>query len=491
MKRQRSEDEGEGEGANQVKKPKETTPEPTITSTGPSESQKRALLLLLEGRSLFITGEAGTGKSYLIERVKEQLTKMRVSFCVTATTGSAAYNIGGITLHSFAGLGLGEGDVAKLVTRMLNRQADAMERWRSTRCLIIDEVSMLLPEYFEKLNYAAKRVRGNQLPFGGMQLLLVGDFFQLPPVDKDRPVGKIAEMQQPQKNRYIFQTAAWKALNPVLVKLDHNFRQQEDDHFRTLLHSVRLGAVGKEEEEALCARSKEKKVPDEVTKLFSDRATTQYVNRLEMAKIKSPSHYYEAEIYQCEALKKRLAAFPNNNNANNAKNYPVDKEIELKVGASVLLCCNLCQPMGLFNGSRGDIIDFVYEDGSSEAEVDASDEEARRGAILYPLVRFYNGMEIIVTPYTWSQYEKDSLITSFTQVPIILRYAITIHKSQGLTLDSALVDCNFFESGQAYVAISRVRRLENLYLTNFKPANTKKIVSDPLVLKFYKESGLL
>lgn len=357
---------------------------------------------------------------------------------------------------------------------------------------------MLDPDYFDKINEIAKIVRKrSKHAFGGIQLILIADFCQLPPVPKR---GKPVTVDT---KRYIFQTETWKELQLSMVKLDFNFRQQSDDTFKRLLHSVRLGKLSNDDYALLASRDmsrlkKEGNVTaneDEMTKLFSYRADVQRINKEALDKIDAPIRRFEAEIYLCPALRKKheeqLQYSTNNKGAAaNNSHYPVDEVIELKVGATVLLCYNLDVEVGLFNGCKGvitEFIDIIPKGMALEKIIDPQKQ------CVFPMVKFYNGELRPILPNKFEQRDGKMLISSFTQIPLMLSYAVTIHRAQGLTLNSVLVNMKFFETGQAYVSLSRVRQLKDLYLTNFiGNSNVKaQIRADPTVVEFYTKNDLL
>ena len=459
-----------------------------------SESQSQALALVLSGKSVFITGGAGTGKSYLIETIKASLDALGKNYFVTASTGAAGCNIGGTTLHSYCGIGLGEATLEKTL-KDLQKYKDKVARWKNTDVLIVDEVSMLDPEYFAKINEVAKNVRKQpKLAFGGIQLILVGDMLQLPSVPNKKNTDK-------NKKRYIFETDTWKELKLTLIKLDFNFRQKEDDSFKKLLHSVRLGTLNQEEYDLLASRditglrkSKHEEILDDerMTKLFAYRADVQRVNTQALEKIDAPVYRFQAEIYLCEALRKKQEDQLQYNNSKPTPvfHYPVEEVIELKVGASVLLCCNLDTDSGLYNGAKGVITEFHHIIPKDTPIEKIGDPQKH---FKFPMVRFYNGELRPILPHTWSTKEGQVVISSFTQVPLILAYACTIHRAQGLTLTNGLVNAKCFETGQFYVSISRFRELKDLHLTNFaNNSNIKsQIMADPVVIKFYEDNQLL
>jgi len=447
-----------------------------------SESQSRALACVLEGKNVFITGGAGTGKSYLIERIKKKLGELGKCYYTTATTGSAAYNVAGTTLHHYAGIGLGEGTVDKIVENFKRYKEINPPRWIDTDVLIIDEISMLATDYFDKINEVAKGVREEPYrAFGGIQVIMVGDMAQLPSIQKK---GKEIDRSK----RYVFQTHTWKELRPVLLKLDFNFRQQGDDVFKDLLNSIRFGKLTAEAHALLASRDvsrlKEPVNEEEMTKLFAYRADVQRVNSLALEKIDAPIERFQAKVYFCDTLKKKHDDLLARGKTIPQPHYPVDDVIELKVGAAVLLCYNLNMDAGLYNGCRGEVISF---------ELAPSKAFTAERDVKYPRVRFYNGEVRIITPHTWEQKEHQVVITSFTQIPLMLAYSCTIHKSQGLTLTNGLVNTKCFETGQFYVAVSRFRELKDLHFTNFLSNKNIKgqIMADPIVIKFYEDNNLM
>lgn len=425
-----------------------------------SAGQALALQRVAEGRNVFITGEAGTGKSYMIKAIKRKLDQMRRVYHVAATTGSAAYNIEGTTVHSFVGVGLGVADLDNLLKLLEKPYKKAkVEHWRRVHTLIIDEVSMLDALFFEKINAIGKHLRRNSdKAFGGLQLVLIGDFLQLPPVIK---------AEEKRLYRYVFQTPTWRELKLCTIKLDVNYRQKEDGTFLRLLAQVRLGTLAPEEEHLLRARVSTV-APEGVTKVFSYRADVQRVNKAALALIEGEEHCYDAVI----ETSYKATPFDADKEEKEGS-YPADKHLPLKEGARVLLCYNLATEDGLYNGCEGTVVTF---------------EQAYQGGKLYPVVEFYNGIRTRIEPNTWTQYEGKKVVSSFTQVPLLLCYAISVHKAQGLTLPSALVDMNFFEHGQCYVAISRVRRLEDLHIKNY---SLKGLLADQTVIDFYRNNQLL
>jgi ATP-dependent DNA helicase PIF1 len=441
--------------------------ESTIVEEGEelSESQIDALNLIKRGMNVFITGSAGTGKSFLLKRIVEFLESAQMPFDVTASTGVAAWQIGGTTLHSFAGIGLGTDKMEVIIEKLMKRR-DKVTEWRNIKTLIIDEISMITVKFMQTLDVVAKTMRKTQRPFGGIQVIMIGDYFQLPSVEKDL---------KPDKARFLFQSSLWNELNIRVVLLKQNFRQAGDDKFIQLLERVKIGNISTQDESLLRTRLIDNHSgvdKSSLIRLCSKRITAEIINRSELEKIKSPSMFYKGILTYYDINGIVIDAPTKTTTDEKKDHYPVDMDIELKVGAEVILCCNLDKDNGLFNGCRGTVMSFRREDG---AGVDAP---------LYPVVQFEHGYRTIIKPNQWETRRKRRITSTFLQVPLILRYAITIHRAQGLTLSKVLITMDFFEFGQGYVALSRVRSLDDLYLTNI---NVKKFLVSSDVIDFYNK----
>ena len=438
-----------------------------------TEEQLSVINHLLEGENLFLTGGGGVGKSYLLSAIytefpglKKRLVAARnpgsvaklprIQMC--ALTGCAALLLGhkAKTLHSWAGIGLGKGSVSELYIK-IRRNQKAMRNWLCTDLLIIDEISMMTAELLDKLNEIGKKVRSNRKPFGGIQVLLVGDFYQLPPVNKSDEVTKFA-----------FESDAWKELITSSIELTI-IQRQKDEVFQKVLKEGRVGQLSKESCEILRACEgrdwKENKIRP--TLLFPRRSEVEMINDSNLRALEGRRYTYKARLVydgkipdgfseSDEGFQKSLNMFDSD--------AAYSKELELMLNAQVMLIANVDPDNGLVNGSRGVVVDFCK---STEL----------------PIVEFLNGIKKPVGTHTWPI--EDYEFISRSQVPLKLAYAVTIHKSQGATLDSALVDIGsgVFEYGQAYVALSRVRSLEALYVYDFDPMAFK---AHPKVKAFYK-----
>jgi ATP-dependent DNA helicase PIF1 len=401
-----------------------------------NEKQQKCFDLFLQGKNIFLTGMAGSGKSFLIEKMRNE----KDNIVVTATTGCAAYLLGAKTLHSWAGIGLGTGTVEELVKRARKN----LRGWLKIETLIIDEISMISPDYFEILNEVAKRIRSDDEPFGGIQLILVGDFCQLPAIDT---------------KKLLFETKSFEECKFECIYLDKIYRQS-DQQFQNLLNNIRLGQPSEDDIQLLkskiiTTRKGLKKMP----LIFSINRDVNEINEYELNKLlKKGFTLREYQAYTIsnkkhseELTAKLLEKFD--------KKAIYDKNLKLCENSLVMCLANLDFDKGIVNGSIGIVTGF-------------SD---------YPIVDF-NGTKMIMKPHAW---EVEKGIRRF-QIPLKLCWATTCHKVQGMSLDSAIVDCggNVFEYGQSYVALSRVRSLDGLYLVDFDP---KQIKINPKVAEFYRK----
>lgn len=434
-----------------------------------SVSQQKVLDDIGKGDNMFITGSAGSGKSFLLRKITELLAKKNKNYVLTASTGIAALHIHGCTLHSFAGIGLGDGKFETELEKLKKWRAK-VDEWKALQVLIIDEISMIQVKYLQKLDTIAKDLRCSSRPFGGIQLIMIGDYFQCPSVEKKKDI----------KYRFPFQSPLWKELNVKSMALKENFRQAGDLEFFKLLERIRIGETTTCDLKTLESRNIENHKDIDVNnliKLCPLRKSVEYINKIELEKISGPSFFYKAEYVkynaygqpQKESASKKASILPEKEDR-----YPVDMEIELKVGVEVILCCNMDKDNGLVNGLRGKIVEFRRESNNSE---------------MFPVVVFANGFRSIIKQHRWETKKKKCITSSFTQIPLIPRYAVTIHRVQGLTIkDDILVDMRFFECGQCYVSLSRACALNQIYLENI---DVKKFFVSKEVLEFYRTNNLL
>jgi ATP-dependent DNA helicase PIF1 len=444
-----------------------------------SDKQQEALDLAVNGRNLFITGSGGVGKSFVLEQIVEQLEAKRKQVSVTASTGIAALAVGGTTLHSWAGVGQGKESAQELLKK-LRFFKKAAARWRNTDVLIIDEISMLDPELFEKLDVIAKSMRRSQRPFGGMQVIAFGDFFQLSPVFDE------SEGQRSTDWEFVFETPAWQALQLEVIILTEVFRQR-DQEFVNVLESIRHGQVTPQALELLQKRVGAKlDCSDgiEPTQLYARRAQVSNINEKRLAQLPGPEYSYEYRqtIVGCSGDAKKQVE------QRLLKGCPADPTIKLRRGAQVILLVNLDQERGLVNGSRGVVVGFQGDDDVPlDGKLSVTPIASLQSVDASPIVRFANGCIEVIGSYGWRiESKQEGWNAVHSQVPLRLAWALTIHRGQGMTLDRVTVDLgsSVFGVGMSYVALSRVRTPEGLSIARLDPS---KIEAHPRVLAYYAE----
>jgi ATP-dependent DNA helicase PIF1 len=414
--------------------------------------QQAALEAVCEGRNVFLTGPGGVGKSFLIRHIVKTLAEQGKKVAVTALTGCAALLLGpeAKTIHSWAGIGLGKESATQICAGIKKYAYKTMRRWITTHTLIIDEVSMMTPEVLELLNDVAQTLRRKPVPFGGIQVILVGDFFQLPPVNK------MDDSTTP--TRFVFESPVWKELDLRVVELTEIVRQA-DPVFQKILMEARQGQLTKQSLELLEARRKEdwQTLKIRPTLLFSRRAEVDMINDANLRSLKTSAKTYKVKTVFETTIPKAYAEDSEQVQRVVAKldrDAPYKPTLELKVGTQVMLIYNLMPEKGLVNGSRGVVEGFTDMDN--------------------PLVLFKGHTSpIVVEPASWAAEDMEGVRRQ--QIPLILAYAITIHRCQGATLDSALIDIGprTFEMGQAYVALSRVKSLDSLYIYDLEAQSIK------------------
>lgn len=408
-----------------------------IPTESDDENITKALKLLSENKNVFITGHAGTGKSYILEKLKEIIPDI----VITSTTGIAAVNVKGQTLHSWAGIGICNQSVEKRINKILGDYSIS-KRIRDCKILAIDEVSMLDIKTFEYTDQVLRSVRSIDKPFGGIQVIFIGDFYQLPPVDNGNP-----ELQ----NGYCFESELWQEFDFQTVLLTKNYRQNEENLIKAL-SDIRINAMTQEDEKLLrtrvCDNSEDL---SDILHIFSTNEESYNYNADNFAKIDAPAKTFKAKDSFRGKFQFDIDRF-----------CRAEKELELKVGARVMLLINLDFEKCLINGSCGNVLEMDND---------------------YILVKFDNGITSEIKRHNFDFHKKSTLIAKRVQFPLKLAYGITIHKSQGMSLDKLVVDgARIFEKGQMYVALSRIRTLNGLYLINFDP---NKIKVDEKVVGFY------
>lgn len=423
------------------------------------------------GENIFITGPGGTGKSALIKKIYQHAIHNEKNINVCALTGCAAVllNCNAKTVHSWAKIGLGNGTIEQAIQKVAFDKF-AKANWRSTQILVIDEVSMLSLKLFNMLNEIGQFIRKNRRPFGGIQLIFSGDFYQLPPV---------GTKDEPDTMKFCFESSQWnnvfkKECQIQLVKI---FRQT-DEIYSTILNQIRVGKIKRKSNELLMTyvgRKPDSSLITEPTKLFPVKSKVDYINTAKLASLDSENQEYEItyvtdiKVTPLEAEKfkdyteKTILAELNYL----ASNLICEKTVHLKIGSQVMCIVNFKSDVGggldICNGSQGIVIGFS-SDGS------------------YPIVKFNNGITRTMYRHVWASEKIPNI--GISQVPLILAWALTIHKSQGATLDAAEIDIGkeVFACGQSYVALSRVKSLEGLYLTSF---DVSRIQIDKKVREYY------
>ncbi|XP_046883344.1 ATP-dependent DNA helicase PIF1 isoform X2 [Hypomesus transpacificus] len=406
-----------------------------------TRGQAAVLSAVLSGKNVFFTGSAGTGKSFLLKRIVGSLPPK--STYATASTGVAACHIGGTTLHSFAGMGSGAAPLEQCLE--LAQRPGVLQHWTSCQHLVIDEVSMVDGQFFDKLEAVARSVRRSSQPFGGIQLIMCGDFLQLPPVSRGK--GKAS---------FCFQARSWRKVVQVNMEL-MEVRRQTDQSFISLLQAIRVGRVTEEVTAKLMQSAYHKIERDGIlaTRLCTHKDDVELTNENKLQQLPGAEHVFEA-LDSDPALVKTIDA-----------QSPVSRLLQLKVGAQVMLTKNLDVQRGLVNGARGVVVDFL---------------PGKQGL---PRVRFLCGATEVLKQERWMFKAGGGLYLSRQQLPLKLAWAISIHKSQGMTLDCVEISlARVFESGQAYVALSRARSLEGLRVMDFDP---RVVRADPEVLLFYRK----
>lgn len=403
--------------------------------------QQQALRLMMDGKSVFLTGPPGAGKTYVLNEFIRFAKRRGKNVAVTASTGIAATHIGGTTIHSWSGLGildvLSDYDLARLAGKSV-----LIKRYNAADVLVIDEVSMLHGQRLDMVNALAKRIRQSTAPFGGMQVILVGDLFQLPPISRGTQTVDFAHLSD-----------AWAELDPTICYLTEQHRVSAGDTLLDLLGAMRRGDVN-EMHEAVLQERLQVKVPSDVvaTRLYSHNADVDSINQKHLDAIMSEQKMYTMFATGAQPKKEQLM-----------KNVLAPMELVLKRGAEVMFVANNFGA-GYVNGTRGTVIDF-----------DAST----------PIVALTNGREVKVEPHTWKLEEDGRVRAEVSQLPLRLAWAITIHKSQGMSLDAAEIDLSrSFSPGMGYVALSRVRSIDGIYL---RGVNQMALAMHPLIFEYDRE----
>jgi ATP-dependent DNA helicase PIF1 len=433
-----------------------------------STEQQLAFTKYRQGISFFVSGPGGTGKSMLIKTIYEDAMSRNKQIQVCALTGCAALllNCKAKTIHSWAGIGIASGPREDIVEKVLSNYQKT-KNWRGVEILIVDEVSMMSLKIFEILNIIATSIRNRNRLFGGIQVIFSGDFYQLPPVGNPQEI---------ETSQFCFESELWDNLflkeNIIILK---TIFRQKDKKYLKILNEIRNGKIYRSSLNILLENVNKKREDNiQPTKLYPKRHKVDQFNQLEMEKLVGDTQVYSLKyeyelpmgLVQLEERKKYSIDQINRELQYIENSLLVNKNIELKVGAQVMCTINYETIDGfqLCNGSRGVITSFQLSG--------------------IPVVQFKDGFEIPVDIHIWTSESIPGIGVS--HIPLILAWAMSIHKSQGMTIDIAEVDAgqDIFECGQTYVALSRVKSLEGLYLTSF---DVTKIKMNNKVKEFYSK----
>ena len=401
--------------------------------------QAQALQVMMNGDSVFLTGAPGAGKTYVLNQFIQLAKQQGRNVAVTASTGIAATHIGGTTIHSWSGLGIKD-SLSQYDLDKFKNSTKLVKRYNATDVLVIDEVSMLHGVRLDMVNVLAKTLRKSSAPFGGMQVVLVGDLFQLPPVSRGSDLADFAHL-----------STTWAELNPKICYLTEQHRVGSGDTLLDLLDAMRRGDVNELHELALQDRMQRAATTDiVVTRLYSHNVDVDTINQRHLSALTTPVRRYEMQTKGAAAKREQLA-----------KSVLAPEVLELKRGAEVMFVANNFAS-GFVNGTRGTVIDFDSNN--------------------HPIVVVANGKEILVEPHSWKLEEDGSVRAEVAQLPLRLAWAITIHKSQGMSLDAAEIDLSrTFTPGMGYVALSRVRSMEGIYLQGI---NRTALAMHPAIFDF-------
>lgn len=403
-------------------------------------TQGEALTILKTGANVFLTGEPGSGKTHTINTFVEWLRNSGIEPTATAATGIAATHVGGMTLHSWSGIGISESLSRADVDRIASKEHIA-RRIQKAKVLIIEEISMLSAATFEMADAVCREVRRVDKPFGGLTVILVGDFFQLPPISRGGEV------------KFAYASVVWRDLSLLTAYLTDQYRQ-DDTEFLGVLSAIRSGNVEEFHYEELMTRHRDPaELPLDAPKLFSHNADVDRINAAELAKLKGTAKKFNMNSKGKDSFVEGLK-----------RGCLSPETLELKEGAAVMFTKN--SPQGKFvNGTLGVVIGW--------------------GADGMPIVQTKDGLNITTEPMEWQLEEQGKVRASISQIPLRLAYAMTVHKSQGMSMDAAIIDLSkAFEYGQGYVALSRVRRLSGVFLIGM---NARALEVHPEILEKDKD----
>lgn len=455
--------------------------------------QSTALDILKTGHNVFLTGSAGAGKTYTLNQYIHYLQARQVPVAITASTGIAATHMNGTTIHSWSGIGIRMTMEDKQISQLKSKKS-LKERLEQTQVLIIDEISMLHAKQLDLINQVLKVVRNNDKAFGGIQVVLSGDFFQLPPV---------GERGESNRDKFAFMSKAWLEAQLHVCYLTEQHRQQKNTSnslsLNDILNQIRQASVTHDAIEVL-HDSQHNHIGQIRTRLYTHNVNVNSINDTQLSHLTGEAQVYHAMANGDPKLIDMLK-----------KSVRTPDELTLKIGAKVMFVKNI-PDLSVCNGTMGEVVKFVAINDKNEpmpkhdasqtdasltksptsksndelvkqTEDDAKDDDAKDDEKIiktkYPVIRLNTGREVIATPEQWVVEDEIGLpLATYWQVPLSLAWAITVHKSQGMTLDAAEIDLrNTFELGQGYVALSRLTDLSGLKLLGF---NQTSLNLDPL-----------
>lgn len=382
--------------------------------------QELALEILLSGESALLTGPAGAGKTFVLNKFIQFAKSEGRHVSVTATTGLAATHLGGTTIHSWSGIGIHDVLPSGFAEHISKTRREIIEK---TDVLVIDEISMLHDFRLDMVDEACRLVRKKDEPFGGIQLVMSGDFFQLPPVNRTSA----------RAGGFVVHSAVWQELDPAILYLEEQHRQ-DDEQLLEILNALRADDIRRHHAETLLARVEAQPEQDDITELHTVNIDVDVLNVQRLERLKGEEKKYTQVSTGSQNYVDTLQ-----------RSVLAPGELVLKKGALVMAVKN--SPLRAYvNGSVGTVVDF--EPGTE-----------------YPVVEYKNGKIVTMTPESWELRDGDKKRASISQIPLRLAWAITVHKSQGMTLDAAKIDLRkAFVPGMGYVALSRVKSLQSLYL---------------------------
>lgn len=385
-------------------------------------TQNEALAILESGQSVLLTGAAGAGKTYLLNKFIRRARAEGKAVAITATTGLAATHLNGTTIHAWSGMGVRDGLDGMFFNKISKQRSELIVK---ADILIIDEISMLHDFRLDMVEEITRTIRGGDRPFGGLQVVLCGDFFQLPPVNRG----------DARQGSFVTSSNIWLQNAFEVCYLEEQHRQSDDELYSTILNGIRAGQLTRSQLDALQARSRAMADPfTPRTRLLTTNVDVDTINHVHLDELEADEYEFEMETTGSKKYIEQLK-----------KSCLAPEVLRLKRGA-IVMCIKNSQDKKFVNGSLGVVEDF--EPGSD-----------------YPVVKLTTGREVTIKPESWELVDGDKRRATISQLPLRLAWAITVHKSQGMTLDSAQIDLSkAFVEGMGYVALSRVRGLGDLIL---------------------------